>query len=141
MSLTTFSVTVNSTEQQHRYQATSGSNFSIIFDAPRTQGGTNTGVTPNEGLLEALGACESVVAGTFHRSHHFDFSSLYLAITGTHNSSRPGFDEIHFTTHFRSPSTKSEITDFADFMDKTCPVHDNLTNAVPIKTVGIKVVK
>ncbi len=139
MSLTTFTATVTSTDHPHRYQATSGSNFTITFDAPREEGGTNTGVTPNEALLEALGACESVVAGTFHRSHHFDFSSLYLTFQGERSGKRPGFDVIHMTTHLRSPSGQDEITQFADFMDDTCPVHDNLTNTVPIKTTRIKI--
>jgi uncharacterized OsmC-like protein len=133
MAITTYKSTVTSTDTPDIYQA-QVRDFTINYDLTGRDNGYEEGMQPAEAILAALGACESIVAGSFKRKQHFDYTSFYIALEGQKNtdSTRPGLDAIHMTVHFRTPNSKAEAKKFVEFMENTCPVRDNLANTVPI---------
>lgn len=138
MAITTFKATVVSTDDPNKYISQSR-DFTVVFKTNQMNNGYDEGITPNEGILCALGACEDIVAASFYKKEKFEYSSLYIPVSGDISDARPGFNQIGIDVHFRTPKDKSNITKFVKFMEKTCPVRDNLVNAVPIVTKGIQV--
>lgn len=139
MAITTYQATVTSTDTPNIYQA-QVRDFTINFDLTDRDNGYELGMKPEEAILASLGACESIVAGTFKRKQHFDYSSFYITLEGQKeaDSSRPGLDTIHMTVHFRTPNSKAEAKKFVEFMENTCPVRDNLANKVPVVFQEVK---
>lgn len=64
--MTTYKASVSSTEEENVYQA-QVREFQIKYDLTGRRNGYEEGVVPEEALLCALGACESIVAGSFYR--------------------------------------------------------------------------
>jgi len=91
--MTTYKASVASTREANVYQA-QVRDFKIKYDLTGRRNGYEKGLDPKEALLCALGACESIVAGSFYRKQHFTYRSFYLVLNGTINGDRPGFDEI-----------------------------------------------
>lgn len=138
MAITTFKATVSMTDKPDKYISQSR-NFKVIFESQKKNNDYNTGITPNEGILCSLGACEDIAAGTFYKKEKFDYSSLYIPLKGYINNDRHGYDHIDLDIHFRTSKNKGEINNFVKFMEKHCPVRDNLVNKVPIVTKEINV--
>lgn len=131
--MTTYKASVTSTGEANVYQA-QVRDFKIKYDLTGRKNGYKEGLDPKEALLCALGACESIVAGSFYRKQHFTYRSFYLVLNGTINDDRPGFDEIKMDAHFDTDESKESTEKFVEFMENTCPVRDNLVNTVPIKS-------
>lgn len=137
MAITTFKAKVVSTDDPNKYISYSR-DFTVKFQTNELNNGYDEGITPNEGILCALGACEDIVAASFYKKEKFEYSSLYIPVRGEISGKRPGFDNIGIDIHFRTPKEKTEITKFVKFMEDTCPVRDNLVNTVPIVTKEVK---
>ncbi|MCI1975579.1 MAG: OsmC family protein [Limosilactobacillus sp.] len=131
--MTTYKATVTSTDEENVYQA-QVRDFQIKFDLTGRDNGYEEGVTPKEAMLCSLGACESIVAGSFYRKQHFTYRSFYLVLNGEVSGDRPGYDEITMDAHFDTDKSKADAEKFVEFMENTCPVRDNLVNTVPIKS-------
>ena len=99
--MTTYMASVTSTGEANVYQA-QVRDFKIKYDLTGRKNGYKEGLDPKEALLCALGACESIVAGSFYRKQHFTYRSFYLVLNGTINDDRPGFDEIKMDKSDRS---------------------------------------
>ncbi|MCJ7551787.1 MAG: OsmC family protein [Anaerolineae bacterium] len=115
--------------------------FRITMDEPKSMGGTDTGMSPVEALLCALGSCQCIVAAAFAKSKGIEFEDLWLEIEGDLNLAsalkgvpdvRRGFEEIRFTLHIRTGADEEKVFDFAEFIQDRCPVEDNLMNATPL---------
>lgn len=131
--MTTYKAIVTSTEKADVYQA-QVRNFKIKYDLTGRQNGYAEGLVPEEALLCALGACESIVAGSFYRKQHFTYRSFYLVLNGISGDDRPGFDEIRIDAHFNTDESEKSTEKFVEFMEATCPVRDNLVHTVPLKS-------
>lgn len=131
--MTTYKASVTSTDKDNVYQARVRE-FNLKMDLTGRLNGYEEGLTPDESLLCALGACESIVAASFYRKQHFSYRSFYLVLNGTASDKHPGFAEINMDAHFNTDEAPSTAKNFVEFMENTCPVRDNLVNTVPIKS-------
>ncbi|GEO69877.1 OsmC family protein [Levilactobacillus acidifarinae] len=132
MTLETFKATVTSTATPNLYQA-SVRDFMLSFSPNST-----TAISPLEGILASLGACESIVMASFHEREKFSYRSVYFTLEGQEeDTDRPGLNRILVSVHYDTDETRQASHDFMEFAEGTCPVMDNLTNAVPITRMEV----
>lgn len=121
---------------------TEARNFKITIDEPEEMGGTNTGMSPVEVLLCALGSCQSIVATAFAEANGINLESFHVELEGDldpdgfmglNDDVRNGFQEIRYSMHFKADNSQEELEKFAEFIEKRCPVGDCLSNGVPLK--------
>lgn len=144
---TTFKATAKKTATGLQVE-TAARDFKIIFDEPESLGGTDTGMNPVEGILCALGACQSIVCAAFARVQRFTYEDFWVELegdldpdgfTGKNPDVRNGFQEIRFSFHFKTDEPQEKVDAFADFIESRCPVGDNLGNGVKlIRTAAVK---
>lgn len=122
-------------------------NFTISFDEPEELGGTDQFMNPVEGILCALGACQSIVASAFAEAHGVKFEEFSVEVEGDLDPDgfmgladvRPGFQEIRFVMHFKSNDSQEKLEAYADFIESVCPVGDCLANGVKLVRSGVKI--
>ena len=127
---------------------TGASGFEIIFDEPREEGGADTGMSPVEGVLCALGACQSIVCAAFARWQRFTYEDFWVELEGDLDTEgmtardpkvRPGFQEIRYSFHFKTNEPQEKIDAFAAFIESRCPVGDSLGKGVRlVLTAAVK---
>lgn len=119
--------------------------FKIVMDEPEELGGTNAAMNPVEALLCALGACQTIVASAFAEAKGFKFEEFHVELEGDLDPDgfmgladvRPGFQEIRFTMHFKTDESQEKAEEFAEFIEKTCPVGDCISNGVKLVKSGV----
>ncbi len=121
--------------------------FKVILDEPKSLGGTDTGMNPVEMILCALGACQTICVAAFAKAQNFTYEGFHVELEGDLDPDgfmgkadvRNGFQEIRFSMHFKTDEPQEKCEAFAEFVENTCPVGDNLANGT--KLVLTKVVK
>ncbi len=120
--------------------------FSLLMDEPKSAGGTDEGMTPVEAVLCGLGACQTICAYAFAKGQGIKLRGFYSEVEadldpdgfmGINPDVRNGFSEVRFTMHFDTDNTQEEVEKFADFIESRCPVGDIISNAVPMKRLGV----
>ena len=110
----------------------------ILLDEPTGLGGTDTGMNPVEAVLCALGACKCIVARCFAKAHKIDLQDFRIELEGDldpdgfmgkNKDAKIGFSAIRSKIYIKSNSSKEDIEKFVEFIDRTCPVADTLTNS------------
>lgn len=143
--LTTFKATARKTASGLQVE-TGTRGFSITFDEPENLGGTNTGMNPVEGVLCALGACQSIVCAAFAKAQNFKYDEFWIELEGDLDprgymglsNCRNGFQEIRFSHHFKTDEPQEKVNAFSDYIEAHCPVGDNLANGVKlIRTASV----
>ncbi|WP_062350669.1 OsmC family protein [Bacillus kwashiorkori] len=137
--LTTFKATAKKLPEGLQVE-TESRGFKIYMDEPEDLGGTNAAMNPVEALLCALGACQTIVASAFAEANDFSFEEFHVELEGDLDPDgflglsdvRKGFQEIRFSMHFKTNESQEKAEQFADFIEKTCPVGDCLTNGVKL---------
>lgn len=135
MTMDTYKVSVTTTASPRQYRAqVRDFTLDLASDNQNRAGAYET-------ILEALGACESIVMGSFYKKQEFHYQSFYYTLEGRQDTQSPrlGLDEIGVGVHFKTQETKKACQSFVDFAEATCPVMDNLTNTVPIKRTSVTV--
>ncbi|MEA4832871.1 MAG: OsmC family protein [Oscillospiraceae bacterium] len=143
--LTTFKATARKLPDGLQVE-TNSRGFKILIDEPKELGGTDTGMNPVEGLLCALGACQTIVASAFAAKHKIKFKEFYVELEGDLDPDgflgradvRKGFQEIRYTMHFVTDQPKEKIEEYVKFIEGSCPVGDCLINGVKLVLAGIK---
>ena len=111
--------------------------FKVIMDEPPTLGGSDTGMTPVELMLVALGGCQVIVASAFASAQGVDLQDIWVELEGDLDPMgftqgapgvRMGFQEIRLTLHMKSDSPPEKLEALAEFIASRCPVEDNLVN-------------
>ncbi len=141
--LTTFTAKVSKTATGLQAVA-DARGFKITFDEPEELGGTNTGMNPVEGVLCALGACQSIVVAAFAESQDFKYDEFWIELEGDLDPDgfmgladcRNGFQQIRYTHHFKTDEPQEKIDAFSKFVESRCPVGDNLANGVELVRVA-----
>ena len=122
-------------------------NFSVRVDEPENMGGSNSGLTPMEAMLIALGSCQVIVASAFARYHEIDLQEFRIDLEGDFDLDgfqqgkkgvRMGFQEVRLTPHIKSSSSPEAIQKFMKFVESRCPVTDVMlhgTKLVPQEPV------
>lgn len=137
--LTTFKATAEK-YQGHLSIKTKARDFELIFDEPTELGGSNIALNPVEGILCALGACQSIIVAAFAESQNFKYDDFRVELEGDLDTDgfmglsnvRPGFQEIRFNFIFKTNESMEKVEEFSNFIEKTCPVGDCLINGVKL---------
>lgn len=116
-------------------------NFHITVDEPPALGGTDAGMNPVELVLGALGACQSIVARAYSQKFGVELDDFRVELEGDLDTDgfmnksdvRRGYSDIRYTYYIKSPSPKENIQALVDFIAKTCPVDDTLSNPVNVE--------
>ncbi|KIY23512.1 MULTISPECIES: OsmC family protein [Mesobacillus] len=124
-------------------------NFHITIDEPEKLGGTNEGMNPVEMLLGALGACQTIVARVYSHKFKVELEEFRVEIEGDIDTDgfmnksdvRRGYSDIRYTYYIKSPSPEENIRELADFIAKTCPVDDTISNPVHVSRTNIVIEK
>jgi uncharacterized OsmC-like protein len=116
-------------------------NFSLRIDEPEQLGGSNSGMTPMEAMLIALGSCQVIVASSFAQYHDIDLQEFRIEVEGDMDMDgfqkgkpgvRMGFQEVRLTPHIKSNSSPEAIKEFIKFVESRCPVTDVMMSGTKI---------
>jgi len=122
-------------------EITAGSHH-LISDEPVAVGGTDTGPTPYDLLLAALGACTSMTVGVYARRKGWPLEgvTVWLRHSRVHAAdcadceTKSGMlDRIERDLRFAGPLTVEQRARLREIADM-CPVHRTLTSKIDIRT-------
>lgn len=115
----------------------------IVLDEPKELNGSNLGMNPIEAVLCALGACKCIVASCFAKAHRIDLKDFRIEVEGDLDPDgfmgknpdvKVGLSEVRSKIYIKSSSSEEDINKFVEFIDRTCPVADTLTNSPKLVT-------
>ncbi|NND03988.1 MAG: OsmC family protein [Acidimicrobiia bacterium] len=135
------SVTIVRTEQGFRTDIISNG-FPLVADEPTSVGGTNTGPTPYDYLLSALGACTSMTLRMYADKKKWPLESVTVRLT--HRKIHAGDCELCETEKGMIDEMTREISIVGDLDEEQrhrlveiaerCPVHKTMHGEVAIHT-------
>ena len=111
-------------------------------DEPWSAGGTDTGPTPYDLLLAALGACTSMTIGMYARRKgwpveaitvHLTHSKIHATDCAECDSQEGMLDRIEREIHVTGPLAAEQRAKLLEIANK-CPVHRTLISEVNIET-------
>jgi uncharacterized OsmC-like protein len=117
----------------------------IVADEPASVGGTDTGPSPYDLLLAALGACTSMTVGMYARRKawpleevtvHLRHSKIHATDCAECETQEGMLGRIERDIHFTGPLTDEQRSKLLEIANK-CPVHRTLTSEIDIETRAI----
>ena len=117
----------------------------IVADEPVSAGGTDTGPSPYDLLLAALGACTSMTVGMYARRKswpleevtvHLRHSKIHATDCAECETKEGMLDRIERDIHFAGPLTEEQRSKLLEIANK-CPVHRTLTSEIDIVTRAV----
>jgi putative redox protein len=117
----------------------------IVADEPVSAGGKDTGLSPYDLLLAALGACTSMTVGMYARRKtwpleevtvHLRHSKIHATDCAECETKDGMLDRIERDIHFAGPLTEEQRSKLLEIANK-CPVHRTLTSEIDIVTRAV----
>ena len=114
----------------------------ILADEPESAGGADTGPSPYDLLLAALGACTSMTVAMYARRKawpleevtvHLRHSKIHATDCAECETKEGMLDRIERDIHFAGPLTDEQRSKLLEIANK-CPVHRTLVSEVDIQT-------
>ncbi len=119
-------------------------NFSpLTIDEPPAFGGGDTGPSPVEILLAALGTCQEIMYAALASVMDIPLDECRVKLTGdldvrgllgmgADEGIPPGFTQITYETHLKSSASDKEIQALVTAVENQCPVLDMLLRNVKV---------
>lgn len=112
--------------------------FALVVDEPEQIGGSNTGPTPVELVLAALGTCQEIVYATYARVLGIPLNGVEVSAEGRLDlrgffgvAEEPaGFKDVTYAVAIDSPASQEEISRLVAAVNAHCPVLDILQQPV-----------
>ena len=114
----------------------------VTADEPVESGGTDTGSSPYDLLLAALGSCTSMMVSLYARGRHWPLeevrvflshSKIYASDCAECETREGKIDRIEREIQLIGSLTAEERSKLMEIADK-CPVHRTLTSEINIRT-------
>jgi uncharacterized OsmC-like protein len=114
--------------------------FGLTVDEPPTIGGSDTGPTPVELVLAALGTCQEIVYATYARILGIPLNGVTIRTEGRLDlrgffgvaDVPAGFQDVSFVVDIDSPAPPEEVARLVSAVNAHCPVLDILRQPVVV---------
>jgi len=116
--------------------------FNVTVDEPEALGGADTGPSPVELLLAALGSCQEITYRLYADALGIPLDGVSVRLTGNLDlrgffavdpAVRPGYQSIEATVVLDSPAPDEDLARLKATVDRYCPVLDVVTSATPVE--------
>jgi uncharacterized OsmC-like protein len=117
----------------------------LSADEPVAFGGTDTGSSPYDLLLAALGACTSMTIGLYARKRGWPLKDITVSLRHSKIHARDcddcetkegRIDRINLEIHLNGALSDEQRAKLMEIAGK-CPVHQTLTSEINIKTRAV----
>ena len=114
--------------------------FTFAVDEPPTIGGDDTGPSPVELVLAALGTCQEIVYATYARVLDIPLDAVAIRAEGRLDlrgffgvaDVPAGFQDVSFAVDIKSPAPAADIARLVATVNAHCPVLDILRQPLPV---------
>lgn len=117
----------------------------LVADEPVSYGGTDTGASPYDLILAALGSCTSMTIGLYARKRKLPLENITVSLRHSKihakdceecETKEGKIDRIDMEIHLDGALTDEQRAKLMEVAGK-CPVHQTLTSEINIKTRAV----